>query len=209
MSIDKDVVSCVLGDGHVSKRGRISFNHSAKQKEYLFYKLDILMQYGFKFRVNEYSAFSYGKTRDFIKAEGYASEKSKELRSILYPEGVKVVPEVAHQFTFSDWAILYMDDGRQNVIKHTNNVINGVRVRVEAEPFVNRYEIDTQAFSDISALTSNLLTLGVESSVDKKGRICIRRAKDKANFYRGILPHIHGSMEYKVSALPSLSFNLR
>ncbi len=212
MSIDKTVVSCVLGDGHVSKRGRISFHHSAKQKEYLQYKLGIMAAHGFSFRMHEYGAVSYGEFRDFVKAEGYASEESKGLREIIYPEGFKAVPEeFAKQFTFLEWAILYMDDGRQNVMKHTNNIINGERVRIETEPFVNRYEIDTQAFSErgVQILISNLSSLGVEARADKKGRICISRAKSKANFYLGVSPHIHSSMQYKISATPSLSFNSR
>ena len=209
MSIDKTVVSCVLGDGHVSKRGSISFHHSIAQKDYLIHKLDILSRYGFKFRVYEKASMSYGQMRNFIRADGYVSTKSKLLRGTIYPNGVKEVPPwAAHQFDFSDWALLYMDDGRQNVIRHTNNLINGERVRIECPPFVNRYEIDTQAldYRSLTLLINSLANLGVEASLDGKGRICVRKAASKAAFFLGVEAFIHPTMRYKVSALPSLSF---
>lgn len=212
MSIDKEVVAILLGDGHVSKKGTISMHHGIAQKEYLMYKVECLSQHGFKMRVSEMDRPSYGKIRKFIKAEGYASSAAKELRSLLYPDGVKVVPtEYAEHFGFKDWSFIFMDDGRTNSISHYNTIIDNVRVRKETEKFTNRYEICTESFDSNSnnTLVSNLLSLGVESYINTSNRIVISRAKSKAVFYDGVKEYIVPSMFYKIDAIPSLSYKLQ
>ena len=209
MSIDNVVVACILGDGHVSARGRISLHHSAKQKDLLLHKVELLTAKGYKFRVYESEQMSYGSMRHFVRADGYASQSAKQLRALLYPQGVKTAPQQwVEQFTFADWAILYMDDGRQNVLSHTKNILSGVRTKVDCAPFVNRYEICTEAFDDVSKfyLCNSLLSLGVESAVDKRGRLVIRRAESKVTFFTGIAPYVIPSMQYKLSAIPTLSY---
>lgn len=209
MSIDSLVVSTILGDGHVCRRGTIRFHHSIAQKDYLLYKVSILNNYGFKFRVYETSSFSYGKLRDFIKADGYASSDSKKLREIIYPNDIKTAPsKYINLFGFFEWSILYMDDGRENKISHYNSLINGKRIRKECPTFVSRYEICVESFDDSSKtnLMNNLKNLGIDSKIDKRGRIVISKAKSKEIFYIGIKEFIVPSMLYKLSALPNLSY---
>ena len=210
MSIDKQVVACIIGDGHVSKRGGICLHHSIQQRELLEHKVDILTEFGFKFRIYETEQLSYGVLRKFIKADGYCSTNSKILRNILYPEGIKVIPQsYASVLDFKDWAIIYMDDGRENKISHVNSLIGGNRVRKESAPFVNRYEICVESFDMNSKvfLVENLNSIGVESKVDNRGRITISKASSKAAFYEGVSPYLIDSMKYKMSALPSLSYS--
>lgn len=209
MSIDKVVVSILLGDGHVSKRGTIQIKHSIVQKEYLKFKCLILEQHGFKTRIYEREELSYGVLRKFVVADGYASSASKELRSILYPDGVKVVPACyVEEFDFLDWSFIFMDDGRANTLSHTNNLINGIRVRKETEKFTNRYEICTESFSkeDNSLLVKNLSVLGIDSYISNRNRIIISRAESKILFYEGIKVFIVPSMKYKIESIPSLSY---
>ena len=209
MSIDKVVVAILLGDAHVSKRGSISFNHSIDQKEYLEHKVSIMEDHGFKMRVYETDRLSYGKMRKFVRADGYVSTRSKELRNILYPQGLKIVPEsYSEMFDFTDWSFIFMDDGRANVLSHTNNLINNIRIRKETEKFVNRYEICTESFDTTSnnLLMESLKGLGVESYISSRNRIIISKATSKVNFYEGINSYIVPSMNYKVSSLPTLSY---
>ena len=180
MSIDKTVVAILLGDGHVTTRGRISLHHGIAQKDYLLYKVGILNDNGFKMRVYEVEHPSYGEIRKFIKADGYCSNKSKQLRDLLYPNGVKEVPSYfSDAFDFRDWSFIYMDDGRANTLSHTNNLIGGVRTKVSTDKFVNRYEICTESFDDTSnkLLMENLLEKGVESYISKRNRIIIKEYK--------------------------------
>ena len=212
MSIDREVVAILLGDGHVSKRGIISMHHGIAQKDYLMYKVECLAKHGFKMRVRQNFKLSYGKIREFIKAEGYASNAAKELRQILYPSGVKIAPiDYVKDFSFKDWALIFMDDGRTNSISHYNTIINGERVRKETERFVNRYEICTESFDVLSneALVSNLTSLGVDCYINTENRIIISRANSKAVFYDGIKDFIVSPMSYKINSLPSLSYKLQ
>lgn len=209
MSIDKLVVSTILGDGHVCRRGVVKFHHSIVQKDYLLYKVSLLNNYGFKFRTYDTKSLSYGEIRDFVKADGYASSDAKQLRAILYPKGVKIAPrEYTEQFGFLEWAIIYMDDGRENKLSHYNSLIDKKRVRKNCQVFVNRYEMSVESFDTPSKenLVDSLSNLGVESKVDKNGRIVISRAKSKEVFYEGVRNFVVPSMLYKMSALPNLSY---
>ena len=91
-------------------------------------------------------------------------------------------------------------------------MIDGERIRVERNPFVNRYEIYTNCFSDksINELRDNLLKNGVETTVlnlKQGGKIiAISRAKSKIAFYEGVKPFIVSSMQYKLSATPTATY---
>ena len=212
MSLDKEVVAILLGDGHVSSRGIISMHHSASQKEYLLYKVSCLEKHGFKLKVRDTERMSYGVIRKFVKAEGYSSTDSKELRNIMYPNGNKIAPsEFVSEFDFKDWSFIFMDDGRCNSISHTNNLIDNIRVRKETERFTNRYEICTESFDIHSQniLISNLLKNNVEAYLSSRNRIVISKSASKVAFYEGVKDFVVPSMDYKISALPSLSYKLQ
>lgn len=212
MSIDKTVVSIILGDGHVSQNGRISFHHCADQEEYLVYKVNLLNQYGYKFSIKKTTSMSYGKMRNFVKAEGYCSSDSKKLRELIYPYGIKIAPpEFVKDFGFKEWSFFYMDEGRANKLGHYNTIIQGQRFRVDCEPWTNFYEICTDALDNdsIRSLTENLLSLGVESRRSNRNRIIVSRAASKAIFYEGVREYVHPSMLYKISTKPFQSYNLQ
>lgn len=214
MNIDNMLLALVIGDGFIDKRGCIGFHHSIAQKNWLLYKVGILTSFGFSVRIKETERESYGKIRGFINARTLTTNIGKELREILYSTGEKIIPTgLANNFGYKEWAIIYQDDGRQNKIAHYNAVINKEKVRVECEPFVNRYCICSQGFNIPSQveLQNSLANLGIESSLYKvRGgygkQIVISRAKSKVDFHDGILPYVVDSMEYKLSAKPCLSY---
>lgn len=214
MSESNKVLAIILGDGHIAKRksSRLTITHSTKQREWLMYKVGILQESGFKMRVDEREMVSFGKGRSYLIASSTSTARVKSLRGLFYPNGVKSVPEQCLEFGFEEWSILYQDDGRQNTLSHYNVVKNGTRVRIECPPFVNRYEIYKNAFSDrdYDILRTSLKNLGVETSLlnlRQGGRsLVISRSSSKAAFFDGVSPYIIPSMEYKVSALPALSY---
>jgi hypothetical protein len=213
MSESNRVISLLVGDGCATGKGTLTFHHAASQREWLEAKIHILEEEGFKVRFREQSSMSYGQMRNFVRAETTATTRGKALRNLLYSTGKKILPWVVATFGFKEWAIIFQDDGRSNKINHYNTIVDGVRRRVECEPFINRYEIATNCYSldDISLLQESLKNLGIESSVmmshKKQNLLCISRAESKVAFYKGISPYVVDSMKYKVAAKPTLGYN--
>ena len=100
-----------------------------------------------------------------------------------------------------------------NKISHTNNIIGGTRIRVDCEPFVNRYEICLGYPSDLLlvALQKSLLKFQIESTVivrkDKQRNLSISKAESKIKFYELIKDFIHPSMQYKINIRPTLKYS--
>lgn len=211
---DKKLMAMLIGDGFVTNEYSIGIYHSIKQKQWVFHKIGILTSCGFTVRVKESFRESYGKMRKFIHARTNVSDLTKELRNLLYPQGKKIIPPgFLNDFGYEEWSIIYQDDGRQNKIAHYNTVKNKKRIRVECDPFVNRYDICSQGFNRESnlELQTSLLNLGIESSFNKvKGGygklLSVSRAKSKTLFYEGIKKYVLNDMKYKLSAKPHLAY---
>ena len=145
----------------------------------------------------------------------HSKDWTKNIRNDWYTNSTKNIPcEILEQFRAEEWSFLYQDDGRLNKISHVNNLKNGVRIRKECEPFVNRYEICLGHPSDLqlNALINSLLNLGIESSIlnrkDGQRNIAISRADSKIKFYELVRPYIHKSMEYKINTNPTLTYSV-
>lgn len=211
---DKRLIAMLIGDGFVTNNYSIGITHSIKQKRWMLYKISILLSCGFTISVKETIRMSYGKLRKFIQVRTTVSDLTKELRHLLYPQGEKIIPSgLLDNFDYEEWSIIYQDDGRQNKIAHYNTTKNKKHVRVECDPFVNRYDICSQGFNDTSnsELQKSLTTLGIESSFNKvKGGygklLSISRAKSKLLFYKGIEKYVLDDMKYKLSAKPYLAY---
>jgi hypothetical protein len=137
----------------------------------------------------------------------------KAVRSSWYQTGRKEIPaDILEKFSWDEWAFLYQDDGRLNKISHVNNLVKGVRVRIEIEPTVNRYEISLGYPSDntLIALRSSLTNLGVESSVltrrDGQRNISISQASSKVKFFENMKDRMHPSMMYKMDLRPTFKY---
>lgn len=212
MSENSKVLAILVGDGHVTKKGRITLTHGINQKEWMITKIKILEKLGFKMKYYETIQKSFGKVRKFVKAFSTITNRCKMLRKMFYPNDVKVITqEIACLFGFEEWAIIYQDDGRQNKINHYNSIKDGQRVRIECVPFVNRYEIATDSFDlhSIEMMQTNLDKLSINSNImfhNSKPKLCISRANDKKLFYEGIEKFVIPTMKYKISAKPCLSY---
>lgn len=107
---NKNLLACCLGDGYLSPRGEFYLLHCAKQKEYLYYKANLLGidENGIKEKNNNGFPSFFFKKGMFNK-----KDNGKEIRKKLY--GV-----MGHKF-FSEYivnnldkfciSILYCDDG--------------------------------------------------------------------------------------------------
>lgn len=206
----------IFGDGYITKRGTIGFHHSIRQRDYVDYKTTFLdNNFGVKFKSrvrNDRSGFS---TNDGYEAVSHPKSFIKGLRNEWYLESKKNIPsDITSQFGFLEWSFVYQDDGRLNKIGHYNTKKAGERVRVEVDPYVNRYEICLGHPSDetLDSLIFSLSCLNVESTVlnrkDGQRNLSISRKDSKIAFYNGVLEHMCPDMLYKTAIRPTLSYEL-
>ena len=208
--------SMIAGDGYIDQRGRVCFKHSVIQKDYADYKANKLFEY-FGLKTNMYlckkQENSFSTNNNYL-VQTHPTSWTKTLREQWYLNFSKNIPiELYEEFGAEEWSFLYQDDGRLNKISHTNNIVDGTRVRVNCEPFVNRYEICLGYPSDsvLVALQKSLLKFQIESTVlvrkDKQRNLSISRAESKIKFYELIKDFIQPSMQYKINIRPTLKYS--
>jgi hypothetical protein len=205
------IYGLILGDGHVDKGGSLSFAHSIEQKDYAIYKQNLLINLGFKCtsyitKGKTFVSTINGKTytnKDSIKVYTSRTTVGKNLRKLFYPDNYKIVPDIT--LSAFDWAILYMDDGNQNKISHYNTKINDEVVRVETEPRLHKYRINTQSFTetDNHKLQKSLRDYNIYSSLESKkggyGKILVIRQKESCQLFNELIDsYIIDSMRYKI-----------
>lgn len=209
---EKIVHAMIVGDGFVTKKGNVCFKHSMVQKDYALWKKMMLVEIGMKFQKDHIQAPSGFGRNPTIQVSTTSSSYGKRLRQVFYPDGRKRIPrDVFLSFGWREWAILFQDDGRCNRSSHYNTVVDGQRVRVECEPFANRYEFCFPTMSDeeMDAAMESLANLGVESRIGhhrKLGQrlLWITRAEPKRIFHKNISKILCESMGYKMSSAPTL-----
>lgn len=108
------VVGSVLGDGTITVSGAYSCSHSIKQKEYFDYKRNILFNLHSN-HVHQYTHdYSYlSEPTDSIHFTTGCNKYLYEMRSIFYPNGIKIFP---YEFILKNMDLLglsfwYCDDG--------------------------------------------------------------------------------------------------
>lgn len=108
----------VLGDAFLQKTGernaRLRFEHGAKQKEYLLWKVKALTRL-FQGKPTHLSRV-HPKTKatyEYWRAQSNATPELGKLRTIFYPEGKKRIPVNVAKFIKEPLALAvwYMDDG--------------------------------------------------------------------------------------------------
>lgn len=112
------LVGSVLGDAFLQKTGernaRLRFEHGAKQKEYLLWKVSALSRL-FQGRSTHLSRV-HPKTKatyEYWRAQSNATPEIGKLRSVFYPNGKKRIPVDLAKFLQEPLALAvwYMDDG--------------------------------------------------------------------------------------------------
>ena len=108
----------ILGDAFLQKTGahnaRLRFEHGAKQKEYLLWKVKALIRL-FQGKPTHLSRM-HPKTKstyEYWRAQSNATPELGKLRSIFYPKGKKQIPADIAKFIKEPLALAvwYMDDG--------------------------------------------------------------------------------------------------
>jgi hypothetical protein len=111
------LIGTILGDAHVrvGKRGsRVEFNHSAKQKEYLFWKYEKLQRWcGAGPHTVTIHDDRYNKAYDQWRFSTRIDTSFEELRQLFYRDRTKIVPKAMEEMLTSplSLAVWFMDDG--------------------------------------------------------------------------------------------------
>jgi len=209
----------IFGDGYIHKSGRIGFKHSIIQKDYVDFKTEYAINnFDMKFSFYIQEKITGYSTNPNYEALSRVKHYLKNLRKLWYDGNSKNIPiEIIKEFSWEQWAFIYQDDGRENKNNYYKTTVNGIRTKTKTSPFVNRYEIflGNKENNYCKAIQDNLLLLGINSTLvditskSKKIQKVIRitQKKSKDLFYSKLKPLIHNSMKYKLSALPSLSYN--
>ena len=101
-----------IGDGHITKDGRLVVRHGEKQYEYLEWKFKLIKPLCVQGRLIPVHAVVKEKSFNHHELRTFQNWYLKSLRHEIYPEGIKRISrEILDQLTSEGVSIWYMDDG--------------------------------------------------------------------------------------------------
>lgn len=181
------LVGTMLGDGHLENNWsktnyRLKWSHSAKQKDYLFWKCENLKEWFLS------APRFYAKTNSYF-ATSISHKELTSLASLFLKDGKKIVPSGMTQLLKNSvtLAVWFMDDGNAIMRK---GILHG-------------YHINSQSFTksenQLMAITlTNLygLSVGLEKN---HGKYRLRINKSSASNFRNLIENeVIESMRYKL-----------
>lgn len=174
------IVGSILGDACVYKKGKICFEHSVAQKEYLLWKYSELENLAYP-KVSKVIRYDQRYEKENISIRFFLRQYFRLLRSSFYPSGKKIIPkDIAKWLSPLAIAVWYMDDG------HLDN---------------GKYPIfATESFtlSDLEIVRSFLRDkYDISSIINKKKRLRIK-SKSLTNFVSELDCHVIEYMRYKL-----------
>lgn len=178
------LIGTMLGDGYLTNNiSQLKLRHGHKQIEYCRHKASVL---GNSRLITSKENGSYAK----IPGIGYmigSNAQTRDLRRMMYQNGVKTVKHITHMITPISLAYWYMDDG---YIQYDNRNLTW-------KPLV---ALCTDSFndSDIELLVTKLGELGVKAESFKYKKYRRIRIVDHEAWFGLIAPYIISSMEYKL-----------
>lgn len=104
------VIGSLLGDGSISKQGRLTLCHGSKQIEYLMWKVLLMSPFMSKISLRHSIDKRSGKLNAGWVSYSTTHSYFKEMWGLFYPHGKKVFPDLTDISPLS-LAIWYMDDG--------------------------------------------------------------------------------------------------
>ena len=139
------ILSVILGDGYLNKRGWARMLHCSKQKDYLEWKISYLRGVGVKCNDSVYrNNNSFGAYQTYINTTAWG----KLLHKIVYKNGTKDIynRKLLNRLSQIHLAIWYMDDGGLSQKKRDGKVyanelmINTHTSRVNNEVLIEYFE---------------------------------------------------------------------
>lgn len=127
------LLGCVLGDGYVTKRGKIQIEHGAGQRDYVLWKYRKLnaVSYGMPSRVVRKDKRN-GKS--YVSYRFWTRQFFREWRKRFYPNGKKIFPIDLLEISPLSLAVWFMDDGylvdNRRLMFSTDGFDKGSRERI-------------------------------------------------------------------------------
>jgi hypothetical protein len=183
--IEKQVVlGSLLGDGTITKDGRLRIKHSYKQKDYLIYKKSLLSNIEYNFRdVKSTYDKRTDKNYNHVNLDTKVYQNFKDLRHNWYPDGVKnVYIKDFKEINALGIAIWFMDDGFKS-----NKGIMIATDSFKKEDLVECCKILYEKFN-------------IRFMINNKNRIYLKKT-EYSKFYQLVKPYIHSTMLYKLITL--------
>jgi hypothetical protein len=174
------LLGSILGDAYVYPLGKVCFEHSSHQKDYLIWKYDELKSLTYP-KVACVKRFDKRTGKQTVSWRFFLKQYFRPLRKLFYIDGKKVVPkDLKRWLSPLLLAVWYMDDGHLDRGKY---------------PLFS-----TESFSkaDVKFLSDILKTnFGLISKVTSKRRLRIL-SQSKDRFFQLIEPYIHNNLKYKL-----------
>lgn len=173
------LVGSLLGDGYIHPHGKICFEHSSVQHDYLLWKYAELQNFAYPKiatvnRLDKRNGHYSHSYRFFLK------QYFQSWRSAWYPQDTKSLPDNFESwFTPLSLAVWYMDDGHLG---------KGKSPLFASENFT---------LTDLSRIQKVLEDWHIITSITKNNRMRVLQ-NSTPHFMRLISPHIVASMRYKV-----------
>lgn len=174
------IIGSILGDACVYKQGKICFEHSIAQKEYLLWKYNELKNLAY-FKVSRVIRYDQRYKKNNVSTRFFLRQYFSLLRSCFYPEGRKIIPkDITKWLSPLALAVWYMDDGHLDRGKY---------------PI---FATDNFLFSDLKIISSFLREkYCISSTIDKKNRLRIKSCS-LTNFVRVLDSYVIECMRYKL-----------
>lgn len=174
------VLGSILGDAYIYPQGKICFEQSSVQKEYLFWKYKVLASVAYP-KVSKVARLDKRTQTQTTSYRFFLRQFFRPLRDLFYVDNHKTIPTcLTKRFNPLVLAVWYMDDG---YLDQNNSVL------LMTDSFSSN---DT--FLLVQMLYANL---AIESYITNKNRIRIKR-DSLDNFFQLVEPWIHPSLRYKL-----------
>lgn len=173
------LLGSILGDGYITKLGRIQIEQGKKQKGYLEWKYEMLKNIvSTRITIAKRKGLSGRNTTSY---RFWTKQYFHSWRNYFYPSGEKIIPdEIEELFSPLSLAVWFMDDGflrKKNSVAIATDRFSGEDLEKISQALLNRYQI--------------------EVSIVNRGRVYFGRDATQ-KFIEIISPHIIQAMEYKL-----------
>jgi hypothetical protein len=204
--------ACCWGDATIAKSGTLVVRHSAKQKEYMEWKVRALCHIlKCDFWMEDYLATCNGKQYPACRWHSPVSDTIKSIRKELYPGDKKTITkDFLSHLNAQSLAVLYMDDGNLHIRKRGLNAKGEPYIReriIELALYVSAQEAESiQAW--IKDLTGATMSIREPMKTLSPGKYNLRcNGKASRSFIQAIEKYKLPSMSYKFDLRYDLSSN--
>jgi hypothetical protein len=194
------ILGGILGDGSINrvhKNPRIHFSHSTIQKEYIFWKYEILKEE--QLVVSPPKVIMSGNNQRFPqwRFQTKTSTKLQYFEQLFYKNGKKVVQrKILNMLTPLGLAVWYMDDG--NLIIHKYKKLDGSTGIKSREIAINTQCFSYKEHEIIQKYFLKVWKIDTKIYKNKGSYRLVMNATNAKIFISLIEPYVIPSMQYKI-----------